>query len=77
MDVALASCFLAVSVLSNTAIAQDIPADLKPSVQARNGAVRAGDDQTWVRYTTDDFLAIDETGRATKAQRIAEIKGLR
>lgn len=34
----------------------------------------SGDDQTWGRYTTDDFIAIDSTGTATKAQRMSQIR---
>jgi ketosteroid isomerase-like protein len=70
----LSSAF--VVFVSCTAFAQTIPADLQKVVEARNDALRTGDEQAWARYTTDDYIVISTDGTVrTKAQRMAEIKG--
>jgi hypothetical protein len=52
------------------------PSDLKAAMDARNAALAAGDEQTWARYTTDDFINTNADGVVvTKTQRMAAIKG--
>src|SRR4030095_15767835 len=58
------------------ATAQTIDPEMKKAQQARLAALGAGDDQTWGRYTTDDFVGVGFGGRTqTKVSRMAEIKG--
>ena len=69
---------LAACLTVSTAFAQSNPPDpdLKKAVDALGAAQRAGDDQTWGRYTTDDFLVVEPAGVVkTKSERMAEIKG--
>jgi ketosteroid isomerase-like protein len=69
---------LAACLTVSTAFAQSNPPDpdLKKVVGALAAAQRAGDDQTWGRYTTDDFLVVEPDGVVkTKSERMAEIKG--
>ena len=64
------------SVCASTAFVQTIDSALEKAVQARSAARIAGDDQTWGRYTTDDFVVISTNGQIrAKTQRMAEIKG--
>jgi len=56
--------------------AQTIDPSMTKADQTRRAALEAGDEQTWGRHTTDDFVAISADGQIkTKAQRMAEIKG--
>lgn len=69
---------LAACLTVSTAFAQSNPPDpdLKKAVDAHAAAQRAGDDQTWGRYTTDDFLVVEPDGVVkTKSERMVEIKG--
>ena len=63
------------SVCASTAFAQKVDPALEKAMQARSAARIAGDEQTWGRYTTDDFVVIGADGQKTKTQRMAEIKG--
>lgn len=69
---------LVVSLSASTVLAQSTAPDpdLRKAADARTAAQRGGDEQTWGRYTTDDFLVTGIDGVVkTKAQRMTEIKG--
>jgi hypothetical protein len=56
--------------------AQDAQSMVRKNIQAREAALRSGDEQAWARLTTDDFMTITADGVVrNKAQRMAEIKG--
>ena len=64
------------SFCASAASAQTIDPALEKAQQARSAARIAGDEQTWGRYTTDDFVVISTDGQIrTKAQRMTAIKG--
>ena len=66
-----AALLLAVSPLR----AQTVDPELEKAIQARDAAIRAGDAETWSRYTTDDFVMVIPDGVVvTKAQRMMYIK---
>jgi len=63
-------------LVAAVAYGQSPPPDLQKAVEARDAARRAGDEQGWGRYTTDDFVLVVPTGTvSTKAERMAAIKG--
>ena len=56
--------------------AQSVDPAMEKALKARLAALAAGDEQSWGRYTTDDFVAVEADGQTkSKAQRMAEIKG--
>ena len=66
-----AALLLAVSPLR----AQTVDPELEKAIQARDAAIRAGDAETWSRYTMDDFVMVRPDGVVvTKAQRMMYIK---
>jgi hypothetical protein len=71
----IAVAVLAVWLLAPFALAQTADPALEKARTARAAALRAGDDQGWGRYTTDDFMVTGPNGVLTKTQRMAEIKG--
>lgn len=72
----LACSVFGLFVVAGSINAQSPPADLQKAVEARAAAQRAGDEQGWGRYTTDDFTVINVFGAVlTKAERMAQIKG--
>ena len=65
-------------VLVSTASAQSTPppADLLKTEAEREAAMFAGDEKTWTRYTTADFVFITRDGSySTRAARGGEING--
>jgi ketosteroid isomerase-like protein len=73
---ALTCSVFAFFVAASLAYAQAPPADLQKAIDARAAAQRAGDEQGWGRYTTDDFMVVNPDGTVlTKADRMAQIKG--
>jgi hypothetical protein len=73
---ALTRSAFALFVLVATASAQAPPPDFEKAREARTAAQRAGNEQEWGRYTTDDFTVVGPTGTVqTKADRMAAIKG--
>ena len=67
----------ALLTLSSPAVFAQMPDPaLQKALEARDAARRGGDEQTWGRYTTDDFIVVNSDGQTrTKMQRMAEIKG--
>jgi hypothetical protein len=55
--------------------AQTVDPALEKARQARDAARISGDEQTWGRYTTDDFMIMNGSGQQTKSERMAAIKG--
>ena len=76
MRLAIIAAVLLLTFCASAAFAETIDPALEKAQQARSAARIAGDEQTWGRYTTDDFVVISPAGQIrTKAQRMAEIKG--
>jgi hypothetical protein len=74
MSMSAAVVCLAIAALS----AQAVDPAIRKAKDARSAAGLAGDEQTWARYTSDDFLMTQPNGTVqTKAQRMALIKGKR
>jgi hypothetical protein len=52
------------------------PPDFLKAREARDAALRAGNEQEWGRYVTDDFMFVTPAGAVqTKAERMAVVKG--
>jgi hypothetical protein len=68
--------FIGAPLLSVAAFAQKPPdPTLRQAVEARETALASGDPDTWGRFTTDDFVRIEEDGGVTtKAERMARLK---
>jgi ketosteroid isomerase-like protein len=65
-----------VLLVASSTQAQQAPPDLQKAIDARVAAQRAGDAESWGRYTTDDFIVVDPSGGVgTKTSRMAQIKG--
>jgi Domain of unknown function (DUF4440) len=67
-----------VSCLVPTAMAAQVPAELREAMRARDEAVAKADSATWDRLTTEDFTAVLADGTLlTKSQRLAQFKTLK
>lgn len=67
--VALLAC------LVPTALAAQVPAELREAMHARDQAIAKIDAPTWDRLTADDFTVVQEDGvMMTKAERLAQFK---
>ena len=63
------------SCLVPSAIAAQVPADLREAMRARDEAVVKADAATWDRLTADDFTVVLADGTLlTKAERLAQFK---
>jgi GGDEF domain-containing protein len=63
------------SWLVPTAMAAQVPAELREAMRARDEAVAKADAATWDRLTTDDFTVVLPDGTLlTKAERLAQFK---
>ena len=64
-----------VSCLVPTAMAAQVPAELREAMRARDEAVAKADSATWDRLTTDDFTVVLGNGTLlTKRERLAQFK---
>jgi len=67
-----------VSCLVPTAMAAQVPAELRETMHTRDEAVAKADSATWDRLTTEDFTAVLADGTLlTKSQRLAQFKTLK
>src|SRR3981189_1091233 len=65
----------ALSCLVPSAIAAQVPRDLREAMRARDEAVAKADAATWDRLTADDFTVVLADGTLlTKAERLAQFK---
>ena len=63
------------SCLVPSAIAAQVPPELREAMRARDEAVAKADAATWDRLTTDDFTVVLADGtRLTKGERLAQFK---
>ena len=63
------------SCLIPSALAAQVPAELREAMRARDEAVAKADAVTWDRLTTDDFTVVLADGTLlTKAERLAQFK---
>ena len=61
-----------------TAMAAQVPAELREAMRARDEAIAKADSATWDRLTTDDFTAVLADGTLlTKRERLAQFKTLK
>src|SRR2546428_13888022 len=63
------------SCLVPTAMAAQVPADLREAMRARDEAVAKADSATWDRLTTDDFTVVLADGTLlTKSERLGQFQ---
>jgi uncharacterized protein DUF4440 len=63
------------SCLVPSAIAAQVPADLREAMRARDEAIYKADAATWDRLTADDFTVVQRDGTLkTKAERMVQFK---